>query len=108
MKTDVRTLIIVNMHGYFRARLERSARGRLIASDLRPNDIVGLADGQPLGEFAGVIGIELPAGFFLVDPPDLHLDPEERVPIRAPDRSKDHGIRLRLFSVPSAGDHMGK
>src|SRR5258708_6566253 len=107
MKTDVRTLIIVNMHGYFRARLERSARGRLIAFDLRPNDIVRLADGQPLGEFAGVIGIELPAGFFLVGPPDLHLDPVERVPIRAPNRSKDQGIRLRLLAVASASAHRG-
>src|SRR5450759_5583204 len=90
MKTDVGTLVIVNMHGYFGAGLQLSARGQLVALHVRPNDVVGLAGRHSLGELAGVIGIELPAGFLLVGPPDLHLDPVKRAPIGAPNLSLIH------------------
>jgi len=89
MKTDVRALVIVDMHRYFGARLQLSARGQLIALHVRPNDVVRFADRQSLGKLAGVIRIELPAGSFLVGPPDLHLDPVDGVPVRVPYRSKD-------------------
>src|SRR6266481_5705808 len=108
MKTDVRTLVIVDMHGYFGARLQLPARGQLIALHVRPNDVVRLADGQSLGELAGVIGIELPAGSFLVGPPDLHLDPVNWVPVRVPYRSKDQGVRLRLLTVAATRAQRGK
>src|SRR5229473_5078104 len=99
MKTDVITLVIVDMHGYFGARLQLPARGQLIAFHVRPNNVVRLADGQSLRELASVIGIELPAGSFFFGPPDLHLDPIEWVSFRVPYRSKDQGVRLRLLTV---------
>src|ERR1700686_4395542 len=107
MKTDVRALVIVDMHGYFGARLQLTARGQLIALHVRPNDVVRLPDGQSLGELAGVIRIELPTGSFLVGPPDLHFDPVERVPVRVPNRSKDEGVRLRLLAVATTRAHGG-
>src|ERR1700716_3354445 len=107
MKTDVRALVIVDMHGYFGARFQLPARGQLIALHVGPNDVVRLADGQPLGELSGVIRIELPAGSFLVGPPDLHLDPVDGVPVRVPYGSKDQGVRLRLLAVATARSHGG-
>src|ERR1700704_7171724 len=108
MKTDVRTLVVVDMHGYFGARLQLPARGQLIALHVGPNDVVRLADGQSLGELAGVIGIELPAGSFLVSPPDLHLDTVERAPVGVPNRSEDQGVRLGLLAIARARAHRGK
>src|ERR1700720_166136 len=99
MKSDVRTLVFVDMHGYFGAWLQLASRGKLIALHVRPNDVVRLADGQSLGELSGVIRIELPAGSFLVGPPDLHLDPVDGVPVRVPYRSQDQGVRLRLLTI---------
>src|ERR1700737_880543 len=108
MKTDVRTLVIVDVHGYFGAWLQLPARGQLIALHVGPNDVVRLADRQPLGELTVVIGIELPPGSFLVGPPDLHLDPVYGVPVRVPYRSKDQGIRLRLLAAATARAHRGE
>src|SRR3979411_1412005 len=108
MKTDVRTLVIVDMHGYFGAWLQLPTRGQLIALPARPTHVVRLADGKPLGELTGVIGIELPAGSFLVGPPDLHLDPVDGVPVRVPYRSKNQGVRLRLLAAATAHAHRGK
>ena len=48
MKTDVRTLVIVDVHGHFGARLQLSARGQLVALHVRRYDVVRLADGQAL------------------------------------------------------------
>ena len=52
MKTDVGTLVVVDMHGDFGARLQPFARGKLDAFDVRPNDVVSGAGGQALGELA--------------------------------------------------------
>src|ERR1017187_4341691 len=100
MKTDVRTLVVVDMHGDFGARLQLSARGQLVAFHVRRNDVVRLAGGQALGELAGVIGIELPARFFVVGPPDLYFDPVERVPVGVPNGSKDDCVRLLAAATP--------
>src|SRR5260370_30781202 len=99
MKTGVGTLVIVDMHGYFGARLQPPARWQLVTLHVRPNDVIGLAGGHSLGELASVIGIELPAGFFLVSPPDLHSDPVKRVAARVPNRSEDYRVRLRLLAA---------
>src|ERR1019366_3322059 len=89
MKTDVGTLVAVDMDRYFGTRLQLFARGQLVVLHVRPNDVVGLAGGHPLGKLAGVIGIDLPVGLFLVGPPDLHLDPIDRAPVGVPNRSED-------------------
>src|SRR3982074_3141315 len=108
MKTDVRTLVIVDMHGYFRAWLQLSPGGQLIALHVRPNDVVRLAHGQPLGELPGVIGIELPADSFLVSTPDLHLDTVDGVPVRVPYGSEDQGVRLWLLAAATMRAHRGQ
>ena len=91
MKSDVGTFVIVDVHGHIGTRLQLLARGQLVVLHIRPNDVVGLARGQALGKLAGVIGVELPTDFLVLiaGPPDLHLDPIERVPIGVPDRSED-------------------
>src|ERR1019366_759333 len=110
MKTDVRTLVVVDMHGDFGARLQLSARGQLVALHVRRNDVVRLAGGQALGELAGVIGIELPARFLVlvVGPPDLYFDSVERVPVGVPNRSKDDCVRLRLLAAATPRVDRGK
>ena len=108
MKTDVGTLVAVDMHRYLGAGLQFSPRGQFVAFHVRPNDVVGLADGQPLGKLARVIGIEFPARFFLAGTPDLDLDPVERVPVRIPNRSKDQRVRLRLRALATPRVHRGK
>src|SRR5271166_6949983 len=99
MKTDVGTLVIVDVHGYVGARLQPFARGQLVALHVHPDNVVGLAGGHALGKLAGVIGVELPSVLFLVRPPDLHLDPVERVPVGIPNRSEDQRVRLRCLTV---------
>src|SRR5208282_2822987 len=108
MKTDVRTLVIVDMHGYFGPRLQLSAGRQLIALHVRPNDIVGLAGGHSLGELAGVVGIKLPAGFCLVRPPDLHCNPIEWVPVGIPNRPEDECVWFRLLGLAPPRAHRDK
>src|ERR1017187_4839755 len=110
MKTDFGTLVVVDMHGNFGARLQPFARGKFDAFDVRPNNVVGGADGQPLRELAGVIGIKLPAGFVgLVSvPPDLHFDPIEWVPVGVPNGSEDESVRLRLLAAAAASARWGQ
>src|SRR5208283_635476 len=110
MKTDVRTLVVVDMHGYFRAGLQLLAGGQFVALHIRPDYVIRLADGQALSELAGVIGIKLPADFVVLvsGPSDLHLDPVERVPVGVPNRSVDQSVRLRLLADPNLCARWGK
>ena len=91
MKTDISTLVIVDMHGYLGARLQNFARSELVALEVGPNNVVGAADGHALCEFACVIGIKLPAGFpgLVGRAPYLHLDSVEWMAVGIPDRPVD-------------------
>src|SRR5208337_1831221 len=110
MKTDVRTLVVVDMHGYFRAGLQLLAGGQFVALHVGPDYVIRLADGQALSELAGVIGIKLPADFLVLvsGPPDLHLDPVKSVAVGVPNRSVDQGIRLRLLADAKLRARWGK
>lgn len=97
MKTNVGTLVIVDMDGYFGAGLQWLAGGVFEALQVCRDDVVGLAGGHSLGKFAGVVGIELPADFFLLGPPDFDLDPVECMAIGIPNRSINQGVGLWLL-----------
>src|SRR5277367_3223458 len=99
MKTDVRAPITVDMHGYFGTWLQLFARSYLAALSVRRHNIVSFIDRHSLGEFAGVIGILLPAQFLVVGTPDLYLDPIERMPIGIPNRPKYHSVRRWLLAI---------
>src|SRR5208282_110703 len=102
MKTNVGTLVIVDMHADFGARLQLSAVGQFVALDVSPHDVIGLAGGHALREFAVVIGIKLPAGFFLVGQADLYLDSIERLSTWIPNRAEDQRVRGRLLALVGA------
>src|ERR1700691_6258439 len=105
MKTDVRTLIVVDMHRYLGARLQGLAGSDLVTLKVGPNDVIGLAGGHTLREFASVLGIEFPAGFpgLVAGSSDLHLDPIERVAVWIPNRAIDQSVRFRFPGAAGPG-----
>src|ERR1035438_8948430 len=108
MKSDVRALVIFDMNGDFRARLEAPSRRQFIALHVGPHNVVGFARRYPLREFAGVIGIEFPTNSLFVRAPDLDLHAVERMAIRIPHRAKDQSVGLRLLGAVGAGSHWGE
>ena len=68
------------------------ARRQLVVLRVGPNDVVGLACGHPLSELTSVVGIELPAGFFLVGTADLDLDAVDGPPVGIKDGSEDQSV----------------
>src|SRR5579859_2459596 len=108
MKTDVGTLVILDMHGCFCARLQLSSRGQLVVFHVGPDDVVGLASGYALREFTTVVGIELPARFLLIGSPDFHLDPVDGMPAGIPNCSVDKSVRRGFLATIGAGDRRNK
>jgi hypothetical protein len=98
MKTDICTLIVVDMHGYLGSRLQGFAGSKLVALKVGPNHVIGVADGHALREFAGVVGIEFPAGFagLIGRPADFHLDTVKGMAVGIPNRPEDKSVGLRL------------
>src|SRR6202021_3735109 len=94
MKTDVGALVLLDVYGYFRTRLQPFAGRQLIVFHVRPNNIVGLASRHALGKLTGVIGINLPSNFFLIRPSDLHLHSVKWAPFGSPPRPEDKCIGL--------------
>ena len=74
MKPDVRAFIAVDMHRYLGARLQFFTGRQLIALHVCPDDVIALTSRYPLSELTGMIGIEFPARFLLIGPPNLNLD----------------------------------
>src|SRR5271166_923790 len=68
--------------------------------EVGPHYIVGLAGGDTLGEFAGVIGIDLPFGFLIGQAADLNPYAIDGVIVGIPDGAENEGIgigRLQLL-----------
>src|SRR5512146_3501813 len=96
MQADVDPLVIFDMCFSFRLLL---LLGYL---DVGPDDVVGTAYGEALGELALVIGNEFPFRLFLVGTADFDGDTVGRVIVLVPDGSVDERVVVLgfLFFVP--------
>src|ERR1700676_3983279 len=103
MKTSISTLVIFNVHGNFRPRLQVFARCQLVAFHVSRNNIVGLAHWNSLGKFASMVGKKPPSRFFFIRPPYFNLDPIERMALRIPNCSDNKSVRLYFWFLATAG-----
>src|ERR1039458_561028 len=77
------------------------------ALEIGPHHVVGLAGGKPLGEFACMVGIELPLGLFVRHAADLDLHAVEGAIVRSPDRSENESIAICRFQLLGRGSCEG-
>jgi hypothetical protein len=89
MQPNVGALIILDVDSYLCTRLQVLAGSGLIVFQIGPDDIVGFARGHALGEFAMVVGKELPVSFLLIGAADLHFHSIDCPPVRIKYRSED-------------------
>jgi hypothetical protein len=96
MQADVLALVIVDMDGDFLDEMDGLAIGRFESFQVSPEDVIGFAGRNALGEFAHVIGVDLPASFigFVLSLSDLHSNAVHRAIIGAPDGPGDQSVRL--------------
>src|ERR1700686_1283342 len=102
MKSDIGTLIIFYLNRDFRTGFQMFARFELITLYVRPHNVVGFARRYTLRKLARVIGIKLPARFFLIRAPYLYLDAVKRMAVRIPHRPEDQSVWLCLRLLPIA------
>jgi len=95
MQADILAFIINDVNFYL---WRRAAFGCLYVG---PYYIVRFTGWDPLGEFALVVGVQLPFGFLFVGAPDLDLHAISRTVIRTVDGAKDQRVGL-LFGLALA------
>src|SRR5712671_6470644 len=97
MQTDVNALVILYVDGNLLRQMQWMAIFGFQALEVCPHHIVGFAGGHALGEFADMIGGQLPPGFLVMGTANLDHDSIDRVIVRVPDRSEDKSIGIRRF-----------
>src|ERR1700722_4948216 len=105
MQTGVLAFVVINVDGYFLGQVQRPAVDEFEAFEIGPENVVGLAGGYALGEFAVVIGIQFPPNFLglIAGSPDLHSNPVKGMIVWSPDCSKDEGVGFFRFGLPLSG-----
>jgi hypothetical protein len=96
VESNVLALVVVDMDGDFLDEVDRLAVGRFEAFQIGPENVIGLAGGDTLGEFAHMVGVDLPAGFvgLIFSLADFHRDAVHGAIIGAPDGSGYQSVRL--------------
>jgi len=89
MQTNVDAFIILYVDWNLFHQMYRGSILSLYAFEISAHDVVVLAGGHAQSEFAVMVGIELPARFLIGSAADLHLDAEDGMIIRSPDRAED-------------------
>src|ERR1017187_9454663 len=94
MQSSVFAFIVINVHRHFLNQSKRLAIGRLEAFEIDRENVVGFAGRDTLGEFAQVVGINVPLRLLVFGPADFHRDAINRMVVRTPDRAGDQSIGL--------------
>src|SRR5580700_12249235 len=98
MQTSVFAFVVIDVDGNFLDQAQGAAVGGLEAFEIGGEDVVGFADGNPLGELPAMIRIDLPADFlgFVGGATDFHENAIDFTIVRAPHGSGDQSIVFRL------------
>ncbi len=107
MQTDIGALVAVDVDLDFRVGLEAAAIGQFVAFNVSPDDVIAGTGGHALGEFAGVIGVELPADFLVALAADFDPDGVKRVSVGIEDRAEDERVGLGLWLPMIGGRRCG-
>jgi len=96
MQASVFAFVVIDVDGNFLDQTQGAAVSGLKALEVGGEDVVGIADGNPLGKLSAVIGIDLPADFlgFIGGAADFHGNAIDFTIIRAPDGSGDQSVGL--------------
>lgn len=89
MQADIGTLFIVDMDGYLRTRLQVPARRQLIVLEVSPDEVIGLAGRNALGELALMVREQLPLRLLVVGAADLYFHSVQRTSVGVKYGSKD-------------------
>src|SRR5579863_1778380 len=103
MHTGVDTLIVFHVYCDFFSRPQLSSVCRLVSLEISPDHIVCLACGHPLGEFAVMVGINLPMSFLLAGQTNLDAYSINRPVAGSPHRAENHRIRFVMPMVRECG-----
>lgn len=74
MQSSVFAFVVVDVDSDFFDQVNRLALGGFDAFEVGGEDVVGFADGNALGEFSHVVGIDLPLGFLIFGAADFYSD----------------------------------
>src|SRR5450432_2396215 len=107
MQSSVLAFIVINVDGDFLDQTQRLAVGGFVTLKVGPENVVGFAGENALGELAIVIGIELPLGFLILGTADLHGHAVDGMVVRPPDRPKDQCVGLFRLGVMLRGTWAG-
>src|SRR5260370_3159715 len=97
MQTDIHALVILYVDRDVVRQMQWLAVLCFQTLEISPYQIVGLARGNPLGEFADMIGRQLPLGFLVTGAADPDLLSIDGAIVRSPDRSEDQSIAIGWF-----------
>jgi hypothetical protein len=94
MKTNVLTLVVVDMDGDLLHEVEGFPVGGFEILQIGPENVVGFAGWQALLEFAVVVGIDFPSRLvgLVFATPDFYADSIHRSIIGTPNGPHDHGV----------------
>jgi len=94
MQSGVFALVVVDVDGDFLNQAERLAVGGFDAFQVGGKNVIGFADGNPLGEFSHVVGINFPLGFFVFGAANFYGNAIHGMIVRAPDGAGDESVGL--------------
>src|SRR5450631_120595 len=94
MQSSVFAFVVINVNSHFLDQPKRLAVGGLEAFEIGRENVVGFAGRHTLGEFAQVVGINLPLRLLVFGPADFHGDAINRMVVRTPDRAGDQRVGL--------------
>src|SRR5712691_420530 len=94
MQSSVFAFVVVDMDGNFLDQAQRLAASGFESFEIGPEDVVGFAGGNALGELAHVVGVDFPLRLFVLGAADFHRDTIDGAIVRTPDRPGDESVGL--------------
>jgi hypothetical protein len=105
MQSGVFAFLAIDMNGYLLGEMHGLAVSRLKVLEISRKDVFDFTRGHALGEFAPVVGVDLPTDFLRLIglAADFHRYAIDGPVIRTPHGPGDHGVRFIVGPFP--GEH---
>jgi hypothetical protein len=84
--------VVINVYLGFSDLVQRLAVGSLDPFKIGRQDVIRLAGGNALGEFAAMVRVNLPLGFLVLSAADLDRDAVNGAVVGAPDCPENQGV----------------